>query len=348
MSAIQCRTTNCSEVCFSKNADHVPGVLQQRVDPRLVVLLAEGVLEVGAGLVDVLDDAVGLRQRVQRRPHPAAGPGVAPPSTGAFSATITFRPWYAAVTAAARPAAPPPTTSRSQSSPDRAAPRSMPISSRSTRGGVNSRGDAFQPAEPSVLPLARRPDPWSMTIGRLSRRGRGAGDGRCGFRRRDGVAPPLVVSSYTLGTEVVFTDRVRAAAAAGFDGIGLRAENYWAARAAGLDDAAMARDRRRGRRPDAGGRVRHRVGDPGRPRRGSARKEQAVFHMARAFGVRHVNTGLLEKLPRDVIIEAFGALCDRAGDDLTVALEFMPYSGVPDLATAWQILDDAGRANSAR
>ena len=45
--------------------------------------------------------------------------------------------------------------------------------------------------------------------------------------------------------------------------------------------------------------------------------------------------------------EAFGALCDRAGDDLTVALEFMPYSGVPDLATAWQILDDAGRANSA-
>jgi sugar phosphate isomerase/epimerase len=47
------------------------------------------------------------------------------------------------------------------------------------------------------------------------------------------------------------------------------------------------------------------------------------------------------------VTEAFAALCDRAGDDLTVALEFMPYSGVPDLATAWQILDDAGRANSA-
>ena len=25
----------------------------------------------------------------------------------------------------------------------------------------------------------------------------------------------------------------------------------------------------------------------------------------------------------------------------------MPYSGVPDLATAWQILDDAGRPNAA-
>ena len=46
------------------------------------------------------------------------------------------------------------------------------------------------------------------------------------------------------------------------------------------------------------------------------------------------------------MIDAFGALCDRAGDDLTVALEFMPYSGVPDLATAWQVVEGAGRANS--
>src|SRR4051812_43037550 len=40
---------------------------------------------------------------------------VAPPRTGAFSATTTFRPWWAAVTAPASPAAPPPTTRRSQS-----------------------------------------------------------------------------------------------------------------------------------------------------------------------------------------------------------------------------------------
>ena len=76
-------------------------------------------------------------------------------------------------------------------------------------------------------------------------------------------------------------------------------------------------------------------------------KERTVFHMARAFGVRHLNAGLLETLPLDVVSEAFAALCDRAGDDLTVALEFMPYSGVPDLATAWQIVADAGRPNSA-
>ncbi len=159
--------------------------------------------------------------------------------------------------------------------------------------------------------------------------------------------PPLVVSSYTLGTEVGFEDRVRAAAAAGYEGVGLRAENYWDARAAGLDDDAM--------REIA---VQHGVpiveveyitawGTPEDRDAAQQVKEQAVFHMARAFGVRHLNTGLLEKLPLDVMTEAFAALCERAGDDLTVALEFMPYSGVPDLATAWKIIDDADRANGA-
>jgi sugar phosphate isomerase/epimerase len=159
--------------------------------------------------------------------------------------------------------------------------------------------------------------------------------------------PPLVVSSYTLGTEVGFEDRVRAAAAAGYEGVGLRAENYWDARAAGLDDDAM--------REIA---VQHGVpiveveyitawGTPADRDAAQQEKEQAVFHMARAFGVRHLNTGLLEKLPLDVMTEAFAALCERAEDDLTVALEFMPYSGVPDLATAWKIINDADRANGA-
>jgi sugar phosphate isomerase/epimerase len=69
--------------------------------------------------------------------------------------------------------------------------------------------------------------------------------------------------------------------------------------------------------------------------------------MARSFGVSRLNTGLLEKLPHHSIVEAFAALCDRAGDDLTIALEFMPYSGVPTLPAAWRILREAGRSNSA-
>ncbi len=148
-------------------------------------------------------------------------------------------------------------------------------------------------------------------------------------------AAPLVVSSYTLGTQVRFPDRVRAAATAGYDGIGLRAENYWDA---GLDDTTMlAVAERHGVRILE---VEYLTGWGTAADRDEAqrRKEQTVFHMARAFGVRHLNAGLLEKLPLEVMTDAFAALCDRAGPDLTVALEFMPYSGVPDLATAWRIV----------
>jgi sugar phosphate isomerase/epimerase len=154
-------------------------------------------------------------------------------------------------------------------------------------------------------------------------------------------APPLVVSSYTLGTTVEFGERVRAAAEAGFDGIGLRAENYWAA---GLDDAAMLSiAEQHGVRILE---VEYLTGWGTAADRDAAQqaKERTVFHMAHAFGVRHLNAGLLEKLPLDVVGEEFAALCERAGTDLTVALEFMPYSGVPDLATASRIVQGVPNA----
>ena len=167
------------------------------------------------------------------------------------------------------------------------------------------------------------------------------------FADADGKTPPLVVSSYTLGTEVSFRDRVRAAALAGFDGIGLRAENYWSAAEVGLDGTAMAELALAAGTPVL--EVEYLTGWGTAADRDAAQqaKERTVFEMARTFGVRHLNAGLLEKLPHDVIVAAFAALCDRAGDDLTVALEFMPYSGVPTLQAAWRILDDAGRSNSA-
>lgn len=161
------------------------------------------------------------------------------------------------------------------------------------------------------------------------------------------TAPPLVISSYTLGTDVQFRERVAAAAAAGFEGIGLRAENYWVAKDAGLDAATMADIAASAGVPVLEVEYLTGWGTSADRTAEQQRKERTVVEMAHSFGVRHLNAGLLEHLPVDRIIEAFADLCDRVGPDLTVALEFMPYSGVPDLATAWQVVRDAGRPNGA-
>ena len=43
---------------------------------------------------------------------------------------------------------------------------------------------------------------------------------------------------------------------------------------------------------------------------------------------------------------AFAGLCDRAAEHgLLVHLEFLPWSRIPDLATAWQVVREAGRPN---
>jgi hypothetical protein len=57
-------------------------IVEQCLDAGFVVVLTERVLQIGSGLVDVLDDPVGLRERVQRYPHPAAGPGCGPSEDG--------------------------------------------------------------------------------------------------------------------------------------------------------------------------------------------------------------------------------------------------------------------------
>src|SRR5688572_29575403 len=95
--------------------------------------------------------------------------------------------------------------------------------------------------------------------------------------------PPLVVSSYTLGTEVGFEDRVRAAAAAGYEGIGLRAENYWDARA-GLDDTAICEFAAQNGVPILEVEYITAWGTPQDRDAAQQEKEQAVFHMAHAFG----------------------------------------------------------------
>jgi sugar phosphate isomerase/epimerase len=50
--------------------------------------------------------------------------------------------------------------------------------------------------------------------------------------------------------------------------------------------------------------------------------------------------------PLDEVAEAFAGLCDRAADaGLLVHLEYFPFSGIPDLATATAVARAAGREN---
>jgi sugar phosphate isomerase/epimerase len=50
--------------------------------------------------------------------------------------------------------------------------------------------------------------------------------------------------------------------------------------------------------------------------------------------------------PHDALVEAFADVCDRAAEHgMQMALEFVPWGSIPDLATAWPIVKDAGRPN---
>ena len=154
----------------------------------------------------------------------------------------------------------------------------------------------------------------------------------------------LTLSSLTLG-DVDFVRRVEAAAGAGFSGIGLRAEDYVAARDAGLSDADMAAVL-----ADHGitvTEVELLAGWAGSVSFDPAQreKEETILHVARTFGADHVNAGLFQPLPIEVVVPAFAALCRRMGE-ARVALEFMPFGCLPDLAATWEVLRRADPLNA--
>ncbi|MFC5747868.1 sugar phosphate isomerase/epimerase family protein [Actinomadura rugatobispora] len=81
---------------------------------------------------------------------------------------------------------------------------------------------------------------------------------------------------------------------------------------------------------------------------GPAADRREIFEVCAALGagtvvaVHHGSGGLV--LDRDAA--AFAALCDDAAEHgLRVALEFIPFTPVPDVATAWSLIDAAGRPN---
>lgn len=165
----------------------------------------------------------------------------------------------------------------------------------------------------------------------------------------------LVLCSGTL-MRAGFGEMVAAAAAGGFSAISLWPSDYEGARAAGLSDADM-----RSLLADHGLEIAELDPllswlpgeDPGPNATPQARAlfaagEDDFFRIADALGARSLNAaqGFGRTLDLGVAVDAFAGLCERAArHDLLVSLEFLPWSGIPDAATAYEIVRRADRDN---
>jgi len=168
----------------------------------------------------------------------------------------------------------------------------------------------------------------------------------------------LVLCSGTIGRDTSFRDRLAAATAAGYDAISLWGRDYARARHDGHSDAEMRT------MLDDHGLVVAEVDPawwwtPGAPEIGRSLAEvdpldvfrygeDDLLAMAEALGARSLNAA--EVLGGAWTVEdgaeAFAALCDRAAQHgLLVHLEWLAWSKVPDLATAWELVRLADRPN---
>ena len=155
---------------------------------------------------------------------------------------------------------------------------------------------------------------------------------------------PITVSSWTLGDQCSFEERVSAAKAAGFEGIGLRAETYVDALNEGLFDSDILAilDKYSMRVTE----VEYIVQWAEAKRSYEEKyKEQMCFHMCGLFGVDHINCGLMENYSVEWTAQKLKELCLRAGK-YTIGVEPMPYSGLPGIRKAWEVVKGSGCDNA--
>lgn len=158
--------------------------------------------------------------------------------------------------------------------------------------------------------------------------------------------PVLILAHHTI-PKAGFEERVRAAALAGYDGIGLNFTGYRQCRDSGLSDDEMAavladHDQRILEIEALRG-----WSASGEARRRSDRLADLAFDLAERFGVPYLQAIGPYEGTLDHAAAEFAALCDRAADhQMVVGLEFLPrISNIADLATARQIVEAAARAN---
>ncbi|MFT4010516.1 MAG: sugar phosphate isomerase/epimerase [Nocardioidaceae bacterium] len=148
--------------------------------------------------------------------------------------------------------------------------------------------------------------------------------------------------------EAEFEARVRAAASAGYTGIGLHSRHRVKALAEGRTDADL-----RAILDDHGVAVVELEALSGWSCEDEAElvaardREEEIYQLADAVGGRHILVASMNLSgPRELMVERFAAICDRAAEHgLLIAFEFLPWTRVPDLAAAQQVVELAGRPN---
>jgi len=165
----------------------------------------------------------------------------------------------------------------------------------------------------------------------------------------------IVLCSGTL-LEASFREKVEAASATGCQAISLWPEDIQNAQSEGLSDADV-----RALLSDAGLAIAEL--DPllswlmsGSLGDGAAagaddklgRGEEVFFDLAERFGGTLINCA--HPFPGDVDLdqaaESFAGLCDRAAErGLACAIEFLPWTGIPDVSTAAEVARRAGKSN---
>lgn len=155
---------------------------------------------------------------------------------------------------------------------------------------------------------------------------------------------PITISSWTLGDQCKFEDRVIAAKEAGYEGIGLRAETYVDALNEGLfDEDILAILEKHNMKVTE---VEYIVQWAEENRSYEQKfKEQMCFHMCDLFNVKQINCGLMENYSVEYTAKKLKELCQRAGKYI-IGVEPMPYSGLPNLDKAFAVVKESGCENA--
>jgi sugar phosphate isomerase/epimerase len=158
-----------------------------------------------------------------------------------------------------------------------------------------------------------------------------------------------VLWAATLGLEGAVTARAEAARANGFERMSLSSLDVARAAEAGTPPEELGRALRGSGLELVMDPVVNWHGDASAMGRYGESGPDEVLRMCEALQVvsmSAIGPFGADEVSIDELAERFGGFCDRAGDvGAQVHLEFMPFSAVADLATAWAIVEAADRDN---